>query len=77
METEGPLLHLKTPSTFSYPEPDQPSPCPIPLPNYPPAISAQVFQLASFPQVSHRNPICISSLPIHATCRPPITFILI
>ena len=75
--TRRSITAFKSAPQFSYPEPDQPSPCRIPLPNYPAPISVQIFQVASFPLVSHQNPICISSFPVLATCQPPISFILI
>ena len=47
-----------------------PPPIPIPLEDpsyYYPPFYARVFQVVSFPQVSHLNPVYTSALSIHAT----------
>jgi hypothetical protein len=73
MEPIAPLQRLQVPATCPYPEPDQSSPC-LPLPlsedhfNILLTAAPGFFKWSLSLRFPHQNPVCTSSVPLHATC---------
>jgi len=82
MEPEGSLPHSQVPTTCLYPEPARSSLYPhTPLPEDPskyyPPIYASFFQVVSFPQISHQNPVYTSLIHKRYMPRPSLFSILL